>query len=187
MITITTFEFSTDMTSISLVMDGSSGKHFTTLHAFINGAYLSPEPIDLTSMLTGSQIETLTIDGGDLLLNSGDIIKGIVTIYVVSNDTSNNTATKAIYNSYFIDLCLSNMIVNKEVQEGFDGISTIYFLNRAVNIDLNAEPQRIEHALNGYERMVAMCEKNPAYLVDTDLSTTSGSGEWIINGTYIIN
>jgi hypothetical protein len=187
MITITKFEFSTDMTYIDLVMDASTGKHFTTLHAFVNGSYLSPEPIDLTSKLSGAQTQTLTISNEDLLLTSEETLKGIIIIYAVSNDTSNNTITQAIYNSYYIDLCLANMIVNKEVQENFDDISTIYFLNRAINIDLNATPQRIEHALNAYERVVAMCEKNPAYLVDNDLSTSSGSGEWIINGTYIIN
>jgi hypothetical protein len=187
MITITTFAFSTDMTYINLVMDASTGKHFTTLHAFLNGAYLSPEPIDLTSKLTGAQTETLTILNTDLELTSDSTIKGIVTIYAVSSATSDNTISKAIYNSYFIDLCLANMIVNQEVQEGFDEISTIYFLNKAIITDLSATPQRIEHSLNAYERVVAMCEKNPAYLVDEDLATSSGSGEWIINGTYIIN
>lgn len=32
-----------------------------------------------------------------------------------------------------------------------------------------------------------MLERVPIYLLDQDTETSAGSGNWIINGTYIIN
>ena len=193
MITITTYELSTDFTSISLVIDAGAGNTFTTLHAFVDGGYLTQSTtspasfIDLSAMLTTTRVENLTIHTADLLIEDTTTIKGIITIYAVASNAS--TAVRALSNMYYIQLVLANMIVNQEVQEGFNEVATIYFLLKAIDsyINLDVSNQKIEQALNAYERVLAMCEINPSYLVDTDIETTAGSGSWIINGTYIIN
>lgn len=191
MITITTYQLSTDFTSINLVMDAGVGNTFTTLHAFIDGGYLTQTTtspvsfVDLTTLLTDVQVEDLTITATDLLLDDTKI-KGIITIYAIASDDA--TIVRALSNMYYIQLVLANMIVNQEVQEGFNEIATVHFLLKAIDtyINSNVSNQKIEKALNAYERVLAMCEVNPSYLIDTDTDVSAGSGSWIINGNYII-
>lgn len=186
-ITITTYELSSDQTSINLVIDAGSGNTFNLLYFYKDGDYLTQNYIDLTTKLTHSRVENLTITLADLLITDSPKIKGIITFYAVATNAS--TATRALYNFYYIDLCLANMIINKQAQEGFNEISTVYLLEKAAisYLTLDITNQLLPQALNAYERMVAMCEKNPTYLAEIDTSITSGSGEFILNGTYIVN
>jgi hypothetical protein len=186
-ISITTYTLSATFESIHLVMDAGLGNTFTELTAYINDGYLN-NPVDLTDLLQGTQVEDLTIDMDDLLIvdDGTGTIKGIITIHAVASDDS--TKERALYNLYYINLVLANMIVNKEVQQGFSDISTIYWLIRAIDIYINqdVDNQNITKAVNVYSRLLTMCEKNPSYLVDEDTEISAGSGEFIINGTYII-
>jgi hypothetical protein len=171
-------------------MDAGTGNTFTTLHIFVDGGYLQQadtDPVsyvDLSGMLTNVQVEDLTIDVSDIFTEGTDTIKGIITMYAVASN--NSYINKALSNMYYVQLVLANMIVNKEVQQGFNEISTVYFLLKAIDTYLSANPQKIEQALNAYERVLAMVEQNPTYLMDIDTDISAGSGAWIINGNYIV-
>jgi hypothetical protein len=186
-ITITTYELATNFESINLTLDAGTGNTITTLHMFINEGYLTPTPIDLSVMLAGTQVETLVITLDDLDLSSKSKIQGIVTFYAVASNSSK--ATQALVNLYYLQLVLANIIINKEMQQSYQEVATIYFLLKAIDIYINLDTtnQKIEQATNAYERVLAMCERNPVYLLDQDTETSAGSGNWIINGTYIIN
>lgn len=183
-ITVTTFQIASDFKSIDLVIDAGAGNLFTKLEMFVGSDYLTPTPVDLTSLLAGTQVETLSITNEDLGLGVEEEIIGLVTAYMEADDTSIKEQT--IANLYYINLCLANMITNKEAEVSFDELNTIYLYLKAIPIYITSS--KIEQALNAYEKAEAMCEKNPLYLVDDDIDpTTIGSGAWIINGTYIIN
>jgi hypothetical protein len=183
MITITTFSISTDYKSVSLVIDSGVGNTFTGLEMFLGSDYLVPTPIDLSDKLTSTRIETLTITNVDLGLEASETIKGIVTMHCTASDNAENTT--AIANLYYANLCLANMIIANDVSNGFNDINTIYLLLKAVSIYLTSN--RIEDALNAYERIEAMLNNSNHYLVTDDLTPCeAGSGCWIVNGTYIV-
>lgn len=183
MITITTFSISTDYKSISLVIDAGTGETFADLEMFLGSDYLVPTPIDLSSKLAGTQVETLTITNVELGLDATETIKGIVTMHCINSNDDEETA--AIANLYYANLCLANMILADDVTNGFNDINTIYLLLKVVSTFLVSG--RIENALNAYERIEAMLNNSEQYLVTDDLTPcVAGSGCWIINGTYII-
>jgi hypothetical protein len=184
MITITTYAISSDYKSISLVIDAGTGNHFHTLELFLGDAYLDPTPIDLSSILVGTQTETLTITNVQLGLDLTETIKGIVTTHVIASDTTEETV--ALSNLYYANLCLANMIIANDAAGGWNDINTIYMLLKSVPIFIVSD--RIEEAINAYDRVVAMMDENENYFVVEDIEPcTSGSGCWIINGTYVIN
>jgi hypothetical protein len=184
-VTITTFTIASDFLSLNLVIDAGTGNHFHKLYMYVGDDYLSDTYVDLSDMLTGAQTETLEITNEDLGLAATEELIGIFTVYAVANDdvTSNY---KGVANLYYANLCLANMIVNKNSYTTFDELNTIYLLLKAIGIYLPLN--KVEQALNAYDKVVAMCERNPSYLVDSDIDACeTGSGCWIQNGVYVIN
>lgn len=183
-VTITTFTIASDFLSLNLVIDAGTGNHFHNLYMYIGDNYLSDTYVDLSDMLTGAQTETLEITNEDLGLTATEELVGIFTIYAVASDNSTNY--KGVVNLYYANLCLANMIVNKESYVLFDELNTIYLLLKAIGIYLPLN--KVEESLNAYDKIVAICEKNPSYLLDADIDPCeTGSGCWIINGVYVIN
>jgi hypothetical protein len=186
-ITINTLTLSADMAQITLNMT-TTATQFDRLYAYVNDDYLEEDPIDLSSLLTPStQTENLVIDITSFGLEVTDTLKGIISFEI--EDSANTEVETALVNLYYINLCLANMIVYQDAEEGFDIINTIYLLNEAITTYVSvSNPPKITEALNAYDRVLAMCEQNPAYLVTEDIDPcTNGSGCWIINGTYIVS
>jgi len=187
MITIDLFTIATDFKTINLTMHTTEvTDRIVTLEVFIGTNYLSSIAVDLTSkLLQDTNIETLVITLTDLGLDPTTILDGIFTIHVIDNATTPNDIEAAIANLYYTTLCLANMVIINSVLTTWNDINTLYLLLKSINIFLPVN--KIEQALNCYERVIAMMENNPSYLVTTDLTPcTTGSGCWIINGTYVI-
>ena len=188
MILIDTFAVSSDFKTLDLAIrtDGT----FTLLEIFVGSDYLIPYPIDLTASVITKNSAVLSITMEDLGLNTINqldpnpiqYLEGIFTVHIT--DSTTYEITQAISNMYFINLTLANMILTRSVSNGWEDINTIYLLVKAINTFIPAN--KIEQALNAYERVLAMVENDPSYLVLVDTDVSSGSGQWIINGTYII-
>lgn len=184
---ITEFTIDSTFKYITLKADTETSETFALLYMYIGSDYLTPAPIDLTSKIVGavSNID-ITITLADLGLATTDILDGIFTVYLEDSTTIPVYIEQAISNLYYINLCLANMVVANNAANGWNDIGTIYFLLKALLLYIPLG--QIEKALNSYERIVAMCENNPKYLVTEDITPClTGSGCWIINGTYVIN
>ena len=181
-LTIDTFQISSDFKSINVTVTTSCT--FDTCSIFLGDDYLVPTPIDFSDEidgLTGEQSFVITNVG--LGLEATDTIKGIV--FAHCTNTISEEDESALFNSYYLDLTLAKMIITQSVAKGFEDINTIYLLLKAINIYLTT--QRYEDALNAYDRVIAMVQNDSNYLVTEDLDeSVAGSGEWIINGNYII-
>jgi hypothetical protein len=182
MITITAFTLSSDFQTINLQVDAGVGETVDELYFWVGSAYLSSSPIDLTSRLSGIQIEDLTITKGELGITD-DVISGIITTNVIGSDTTNQESS--LFNAYYIDLALARKIANEDIQSTFNEIEVIYFLLKATKTYINSG--FTEQALNTLERIEAMLEKYPDYMLTEDLPECAvGSGCWIYNGKYVI-
>lgn len=186
---MTITELTIDPTFKFITLKAATGtqKTLKVLYVYIGSDYLSENPIDLSSKLSppATTLDT-TITLTDLGLDPTGTLQGIYTIYLEDSTTVPLTIEQGVANLYYVNLCLANMIVLNNAANGFNEISTIYFLIQALNLNLDANI--IEEALNCYERILAMIEKNPKYLVTEDITPAeTGSGDWIIDGTYVIN
>ena len=185
--TITEFTIDPTFKFITLKADTETAATFSILNIFIGSDYLKPLPVDLSDKLTpaAATLDT-TITLAELGLDADGILDGIFTVYLEDTTTIPIYIEAAIANLYYVNLCLANMIVANNAVNGWNDLNTIYLLIKAIGIYLPIN--KIEQALNCYERVVAMMENNPKYLVTTDITPCLvGSGCWIINGTYVIN
>jgi len=184
MIDITKFEVSADFKTLRLEAVPTSTYTFDLLEIFIGSEYLSLTHVPLTDLITDPSDIAIDITLTNLGLDESGVLDGIFTVHLT--DTSIAEIEQGIANLYYVNLCLANMIVANNAVNGWNDINTIYLLNKSITTYLTSG--KIEQALNAYERIVAMMENNPKYLVTTDVTPCLiGSGCWIINGTYVIN
>lgn len=184
MITIQEFSIASDFKTMTLKMS-TDEVTIDELYIYVGSDYLKPLPIDLSNKLTASASEDLTIILEDIgLILPTDVFDGIYTIYAVDDTAAYKEA--AVANLYYVNLCLANMVILNNAVGGWNDINTIYMLILSIGIFIPAG--KIEQALNSYERIIAMMENNPSYLIEADITPCKiGSGCWIINGTYVIN
>jgi len=183
MIQITTFTLSSDFQTMSIVIDAGVGETVTELLFYVGSAYLSSTSIDLSSRLSGIQVEDLTITKGELGITD-DVIDGIITANTTASDTT--TVEISLLNSYYTSLCIARKIATEDTQGSFKEIEVLFFLLEATKTYISSG--FTEQALNTFERVQAMCENYKDYMVVTDLPECSvGSGCWIINGKYVIH
>ena len=183
MITITTFTLSSDFQSLNLYIDAGVGETVDELLFYVNDAYLSSTPVDLSSRLSVIQEEDLIITKGELGITD-DVIDGIITVNTTASDTTQVEAS--ILNSYYTSLVLARKIALEDTKGSFQEIEVIYFLLEATKTFISSG--FVEQALSTFTRVQAMCENYKDYMVITDLPECSvGSGCWIINGQYVIH
>jgi hypothetical protein len=184
---ITEFTIASDFKTIILKANTETAAVFNLLEIYIGSNYLNSTPIDLTTSKMPVPLTTLdvVITLADLSLDPTAILDGIFTVHLADNTGTPVEIEQGIANLYYINLALANMIIVNNAINGFEDVTCIYFLTKSINIFLPAN--KIEQALNSYERIIAMLENNPKYLVTEDLTPcATGSGCWIINGTYVI-
>ena len=183
MISITTFTIASDFQSLDIVIDAGAGQTVDELLFYIGSDYLSETPIDLSSMLSGVQVETLNITIEDLGL-SEDYLQGIITVHTTASDATE--VESSVMNSFFVDLSLAKMISLNNIQSDYNDIEVISLMLEATKTYISSG--FTEQALNIYERIEGMLENYSEYMVVDDIpACTSGTGCWIINGKYIIN
>ena len=182
MIEITTFTLASDFQSIDIVIDADTGNTVTELLFYVGDNYLSDTYVDLSSRLSGIQIESLTITKEELGITD-DYIDGILTAKATASDT--NLVEASILNSFYTSLILARKIAVEDMEGSFKDIQVIFFLLESTKTYINSG--MTEQALNTFERVQAMCENHPDYMLVSDLDSCSvGSGCWIINGKYVI-
>lgn len=183
MISIDTFTLASDFQSVNVVIDAGVGETVDELYFYIGSNYLTATSVDLSARLSGIQQEDLTITKGELGITD-DVIDGILTVYTVASDTTE--VESSIYNSYYDSLILARKIATESMEESFQEIQVIYFLIEATKTYIASG--FTEQALNTLERVTAMIENHPDYMLIEDLPECEvGSGCWIINGKYVIN
>jgi hypothetical protein len=184
---ITEFTIASDFKTMTLKANTETAAVFNLLEIYIGSDYLNLIPVDLTAAKMPTPLTTLdvVITLTDLGLDPDSILNGIFTVHLADNTGTPVEIEQGIANLYYVNLALANMIIVNNAVNGFDDVTCIYFLIKSINIFLPTG--KIEQALNSYERILAMLENNPKYLVTEDLTPcVTGSGCWIINGTYII-
>ncbi len=183
MIEITSFTIASDFQSLDITIDADTGNTVDELLFYVGSNYLSSTPVDLSSRLSGIQVETLNITKEELGVTD-DYLDGIFT--AEAENSLAESVEASLLNSYFVSLCIARKIATEDTQDSFQEIEVLYFLLEATKTYIDSG--FTEQALNVFERVQAMCENYEDYMVITDLpAATVGSGAWIINGKYVIH
>jgi len=185
MITITQFDFTSDLYSINLVFNSTSP--ITDLVMYLGDGYTG-DPIDLSAKLTGATSYDFSginaLSATDLGLPEGTPLAGIFIVNITNSDITPEIEEAGILSDYFLVLCLANKVITQNQESDLNETTFLFLLLEAIKSYMAEE--QLEQAIGAYDRAEAICEADPDSYTTDILPRGEGTGCWIIDGVYIV-